>query len=101
MNGGVVVSFSKRLLNLLDDNDMSQKELAQQVGVTPAAISRYVTTNRLPPGQILCDIAVALNTSTDYLLGLDSCYCSKLSRHELSMIKAFIKAYRKYNKPPV
>lgn len=49
---------------------LSQSELAQQLHCTQAALSQYENGNREPGLQELVQIASALNTSTDYLLGL-------------------------------
>ena len=47
----------------------TQRELAKQVGTTGASISRYIKGDRVPKGPILANIAKALHTTTDYLLG--------------------------------
>lgn len=49
---------------------LSQAELAQQLHCTQAALSQYENGNREPGLQELIQIASALNTSTDYLLGV-------------------------------
>ena len=60
----------KRIVELLDKRGMTRKELAQKAGVTQAAISRYTKGNRNPKGEVVARIADALNTTTDYLLGV-------------------------------
>lgn len=62
-------SIGQRLERLLDEQNMTQRELAHKVGVTEVTIGRYVKDTREPKGYALADIAQALNTSTDYLLG--------------------------------
>lgn len=49
---------------------LSQAELAQQLHCTQAALSQYENGNREPGLQELKQIALVLNTSTDYLLGV-------------------------------
>lgn len=49
---------------------LSQAELAHQLHCTQAALSQYENGNREPGFQELVKIASALNTSTDYLLGV-------------------------------
>ena len=49
---------------------LSQAELAQKLHCTQAALSQYENGNREPGLQELKQIALALNTSTDYLLGV-------------------------------
>lgn len=57
-----------RLKELLQEQDMTQKELADRTGLTEAAISRYVNGTRRPRGKALVNIALTLGVTTDYLL---------------------------------
>lgn len=59
-----------RLGGLLSERHMSQKQLADLTNLTESAVSRYVKGDRIPKGAILLNIANALGSSTDYLLGL-------------------------------
>jgi len=61
-------SFGKRMKNLLDQQNMSQKELADKTGCTEAAISRYINGDRVPRAVVMNEIAIALNTSIEFLL---------------------------------
>lgn len=62
-------TFIKRLKHLLDDREMSQKEIADLIGVSEVTISRYMTGERMPRVGIIRLLAINLNVSTDYLLG--------------------------------
>ena len=42
--------------------------------ITEATFSRYMTSERLPKTDILANIANALHTTSDYLLGTDTAY---------------------------
>lgn len=64
--------FSDRLKEALSLNNMTQKELAEKTGLTVASISRYITGTRVPSASVIRDVAVALNVTTDYLLGLST-----------------------------
>lgn len=61
-------SFGKRLLQLIRDNNLTQKSIAQRVGVTEAAMSHYIKGDRVPRASVLSKIAVELNTTTEYLM---------------------------------
>lgn len=61
--------IGKRIAGLLMEQGKTQRELAKQVGTTGASISRYIKGYRVPKGTILANIAKALHTTTDYLLG--------------------------------
>lgn len=57
-----------RILELMKKSDFTQKELATMVGVTDAAISRYINNEREPKVEVIANLATALDTTTDYLI---------------------------------
>lgn len=61
-------TFSDRLKLKMKESEYTQKQLAELVGVTEAAFSRYMTTKRIPKAEIVANLATALHTTTDYLL---------------------------------
>lgn len=60
-----------RIANLLKKSGLTQRELADKVGVTESSMSRYVNGSRIPKGTIVANIANALHTTSDYLLGTE------------------------------
>lgn len=63
--------FGERLLSLLQKQGITQKQLADRVNTTEATLSRYVNGEREPKADMLANIATALNTTSDYLLGIE------------------------------
>ena len=61
-----------RITETLQKRGMTQKELASRIGVTEAVVSRYVSGDRDPKPEVLANIATALNTTSDYLLGIEN-----------------------------
>ena len=61
--------IGERIAGLLREQGKTQRELAEQVGTTEVSMSRYIKGDRVPKGPILANIAKALHTTTDYLLG--------------------------------
>ena len=61
-----------RILELLKKNGLTQRELANKVNVTDVSMSRYIKGERIPRGPIVANIAKALNTTSDYLLGQET-----------------------------
>lgn len=61
--------FTKRLVELMEEKDISQVELSRLVGTTNVTISRYINDKRKPRIEIVAKIANVLGTSIDYLLG--------------------------------
>ena len=57
-----------RITELLKRTDYTQKELASMVGVTEAAMSRYLRNEREPRMEVIANLATALNTTSDYLI---------------------------------
>lgn len=63
--------FSERLASILKQQGITQKELARMIGVTEATMSRYIHGERIPRSEIIANIATALHTTSDYLLGTE------------------------------
>ena len=61
-------SLGTRLSQLLNEQHMTQKELAQRAEVTEAAMSHYIKGDRIPRSSVLARIAKVLNTTSDYLM---------------------------------
>ncbi len=59
----------KILKQLRELHNMTQKELADKVQVTPKAISFYELNQREPSNELLKSFSKIFNVSTDYLLG--------------------------------
>lgn len=60
-----------RIYEALKERGMTQKELAARIGVTEAVMSRYISGDRAPKPKVLASIATALNTTSDFLLGIE------------------------------
>ena len=61
--------LGQRIKQLRQDNDITQKELADFLGVTPKAVSFYELGQRMPSNEMLLKLAQKFRVSTDYLLG--------------------------------
>ncbi len=62
--------ISSRIKEKREKAGISQKDLADRVGVTPSAINQYENGVKRPSTDILAKIAVEIDTSSDYLLGI-------------------------------
>jgi len=60
--------FSIRLEEMLKARRMTQKELAEKAEVTEAAMSHYIKGDRTPRSSVLARIAMALGTTSEYLM---------------------------------
>ncbi len=50
--------FTDRLSSLLEKNNMTQRELAERIGVTTATLCRYVSGERQPKSDTVANIAM-------------------------------------------
>ena len=90
--------FSERLRQILDRRGVSQDWLARQIHATPATVSRYLTSDRVPRGENVAAVSSALNVSADYLLGLidDECTLKRDRRSGLDVeVSLLVSCYRK------
>lgn len=61
-----------RIRDSREDNDLSQKEVAEYLSVAQRTYSGYENGTRNIPVQCVVKLAILYKTSTDYLLGLTS-----------------------------
>ena len=59
-----------RIRDLREDNDLTQKELAEYLHIKQNTYSQYENGQRQLPLDTLIALAKYYNTSTDYILGL-------------------------------
>ena len=62
------MSFGKNLRTLIEERDMTQKELAAQLNIAPSTMGSYVQNTREPDFATLRSIARFFGVSIDYLL---------------------------------
>ena len=60
--------FGKRVLELLEETNYTQRELAGMIGISEGALCRYLKDDREPRMEVIANMATSLNTTTDYLL---------------------------------
>lgn len=86
MDNTNTTTFNTRMRELLQQQHISQKTLAEQTGITEAAICHYLKGDRMPGAATIAKIANALNTSVEYLM-----YGTKKeSKEEISTIKELV-----------
>lgn len=64
--------FSIRLRELMQEKKISQKKLAEYLGITKQSVSLYVNGQRNPDIEVLKRICQYFKISSDYLLGLSN-----------------------------
>ncbi|MBQ4040022.1 MAG: helix-turn-helix transcriptional regulator [Oscillospiraceae bacterium] len=59
----------KRIRDLREDRDMTQKQIAQMLGMSQTGYSKYETGENDIPTAILIKLADFYKTSTEYIVG--------------------------------
>ena len=60
----------KRIKDLREDKDLSQKELAEKIGLYTTTYARYERGEQEVPLYVAIDLARFYNVSLDYIAGL-------------------------------
>ena len=72
------MDWNEKVRVLMENKNMTQKDLSLKSGITESSISRYLRGNKHPRMDILVNLAKALEVETNYLLDdnekLDSAY---------------------------
>lgn len=66
------MSFGENLRTLIEEREITQKELARQLNIAPSTLGSYVQNTREPDFSTLKTIARYFNVSIDYLLDYSS-----------------------------
>lgn len=80
-------AMGMRILSILQTTGKTQKEFAEEVGISEVSLSRYIAGSRVPKADILNKIAKALNVTADYLLGSVE---AESSIKEFNSVKAWL-----------
>ena len=66
------MNYAERMRNLRQDNDLSQKKVADMLGVAQTTYSQYELEKRPMPMDYLIALCTFYNVSADYMLGLSN-----------------------------
>lgn len=88
------MTFGQRLKKLRREHDMTQERLADYLGVTPQAVSRWETDAVMPDITLLPAFANLFHVTTDYLLDVD------ISKENERIEEIKKRAWDEYNKFP-
>lgn len=89
--------FSEKLKALRIGKKMSQKALADKLGVSKSVVSFYESGERLPSYDVLIKISRIFNVTTDYLLDVERermVDVSELSENDISVVNSVIMALK-------
>lgn len=91
-----MVDFGNNLKELRKKYGMTQKDLADKIGVTKSVVSYYELQERTPSPEVLIKLSNVFHVSTDFLLGIEHKHTvdvSNLSEDEIQLIVQMIKLF--------
>ena len=91
------MAFSEKLKTLRTTNRLSQRELADRVGVGKSQVSYYENGERFPSADVLIKISDVFRVTTDYLLDISRekiINLSDLSNDEIAVVTTVANALR-------
>lgn len=95
-----MVELADKIKRLRKQKNLTQKQLAEMIGVKNTIISFYEVGDRIPSPEIIVKLASVLHVSTDYLLGLDkkeSIDVSDLKESDRDLIRSLFDSLREKN----
>lgn len=76
------MKFGARLENLLEERNMSQKQLSTELHIAASTLNGYLRRDREPDFTTLIALAEYFEVSTDYLLGVTNLRSPAVSNDE-------------------
>lgn len=68
---------------------LTQKKIAEVIGYSTGAYSKYEVGDREPPLDVLCKLADYYDVSVDYLIGREVSSMDGLSRSEIILVEKY------------
>lgn len=68
----MLCDLGERLQILRKQKRISQEQLAKRAGLSRSSISAYEKGMTIPSAEVIYELCVILDTTSDYLLGLDN-----------------------------
>ncbi len=90
------MKFGDILRELIEENEISQKQLANDLNIGVTTIGNYVRGIREPDFETLKTIATYFGVTTDYLLNFNS---GSTNGHDEDEILRLYRCLSEYNKP--
>ena len=66
--------FAERLKELRQENELSQRQLAEKLGLSHSVVAHWENEIRVPSAEAIILLAKFFDVSADYLLGLKNEY---------------------------
>lgn len=98
----MVYGLGKRLQAQRLSMNLSQKEVAAAIGVSPSIISNYESSERVPSIENLMSLAALYKCSVNYLLGIQQnnhveIDTSSLNEKQIRILQSVINEFKRMN----
>ena len=81
----------KFIAEMRRQNNLTQRQLAEQVGVSDKTVSKWETGRSMPDNAILLDVCLILNISVNELLSgekfTEECYVDKAEKNMVELVR--------------
>jgi len=93
-----MVNFSERLKTLRRNSNLTQKQLADEIGSSERGIQNYEIEQRKPAYDVIIKLANYFNVPADYLLGVGLyAQFDKIVENRIKLTEIFINLFRDYD----
>ena len=92
--------MGEKLKSLRIEKKLTQKQVADRIGLAISAVSSYESGTRYPSYDVLVKLARIFHVSTDYLLGMTdkrNIDVTGLSDNEIELVSQLVDALRNKN----
>lgn len=92
--------FGMKLKALRQERGITQKQLADSMGLVTASISSYETGGNYPSAEVIIKLCKFFNVSSDYMLGLNDTRkfnMTDLTDEQYQTITSLITQFRRLN----
>lgn len=96
----MIYGLAERLQTLRKEKNLSQKEVANALGISSSVLSNYESNERTPSLETLVALARFYRCSTDYLLGFEKYIprntldVSILKESQVQLLQAFLESLK-------
>lgn len=92
-----LVNMGEKLKSLRIEKKLTQKQVADRIGLAISAVSSYESGTRYPSYDVLVKLARIFHVSTDYLLGITNTRnidVTGLSDNEIELVSQLVDTLR-------
>lgn len=70
LRGGMILDIGAQLRDLIEQDGITQKQLADALNISTATLNGYIQNRRQPDAKTVVRLASYFHTTTDYIYGL-------------------------------